>query len=188
MGFCDKFKVKRVICDEIFYVSHIEEDVVIGDVEIPDDGVINGEVTVTVLDCNPVLVTNEQGEITDIQAEIVVMIQKELTITGTDEQGQSVELPLEFAERQLFTLDFRKCDPAVLNDIDPDLLNDLECQVIWVNGMDDITLDQDAGTFDEELTIIVKLKLVQERQLHLALCPAKNQFEIDVTSEINGNG
>ena len=181
MGFCEKFKVDRVICDEIFYVTDLEENVEIGEIEVPSNSDISGNVNVTVLNCEPFIGVDQ------IQANLELMVQKELTISGTN---LAMDIPLEFAERLPFTVTFRKCDPDNLEDIDSDLLEDIVCQVVRVDGFDDITLTPSSGnigqddfvsaTFTEELTIMIKLKLTQERQLNLALCPPKNQFEVDV--------
>ncbi len=171
MGFCDKFKVDRVLCDEIFYLSEEEIGVEIGEVDILEGSTIEGTVTVTVLDCQII-----EPIIDNIQVNLSVMVQKELNIIPA---GEGDPLPLEFMERLSFTATFRKCNLDNLNEIS-DFLEDLECQIVRVDGMDDITLNINEGTFDEDLIIIVKIKLTQENQLNLGLCPAQNQVEINI--------
>lgn len=184
MGFCEKVKVDRVICDEIFYIQDLEEDVPIGEIVVPPGSTIEGTVTVTVLECDPIVDLDEDT----LSALLTFMIQKELTILTPDAD----EIPLEFGFRLEEVVEFRKCFPNELLAIDPDLLEDLECQIIFVSGTDEVeltpsTFDQEANaflkdaTFTEDLVIQIKIKLVQERQLVLALCPPRHQDEITVT-------
>ena len=190
MGFCEKIKVPRVIADEIFYIEDDEFNIPIGEIRVPPGSTIDGVVTVTVLECDPRidLILNR------IFADVVFMIQKELTITTPG--GELI--PLEFGFRLERTIEYRKLFPLELEAIDPDFLLDLECYVVFVTGSDIVTLtpstvDPETGelfkdaTFDEELTIQLKLKLVQERQLIMALCDPRHGVNINVTTE-NGIG
>ena len=186
MGFCEKIKVPRVICDEIFYIEDDEFNIPIGEIRVPPGSTIAGTVTVTVLECDPRI----DFLLNRIFADVVFMVQKELTITTPEEEL----IPLEFGFRLERELEYRKCFPLELEAIDPDFLVDLECQVIYVTGTDVVTLtpstvDPETGellkdaTFDEELTIQLKLKLVQERQLIMALCDPRHGVNINVTTE-----
>jgi len=185
---CEKVKVDRVICDEIFYVEDDEFDIPIGEIRVPTGSTIDGIVTVTVLECDP----RVDFEINRLFADIVFMVQKELVITTPDQ----TLIPLEFGFRLERTLEFRKCFPLDLEAIDPDLLVNLECQIIRIAGTDNVTLnpstvDPETGeflknaTFDEELTILIKIKLVQERQLILQACSPRHQVDIEVASVNN---
>ena len=186
MGFCEKIKVPRVICDEIFYIEDDEFNVPVGEIRVPPGSVIDGTVTVTVLECDPRI----DFQLNRIFADVVFMIQKDLTITTPE-----LELiPLEFGFRLERTVEYRKCFPRELEAIDPDFLVDLECYVVFVAGTDVVTLTPSTidpvtgellkdATFDEELTIQLKLKLVQERQLIMALCDPRHGVNINITTE-----
>lgn len=186
MGFCEKIKVPRVICDEIFYIEDDEFNVPVGEIRVPPGSVIDGTVTVTVLECDP----RVDLQLNRIFADVVFMIQKELTITTPE-----LELiPLEFGFRLERTVEYRKCFPRELEAIDPDFLVDLECYVVFVAGTDVVTLTPSTidpvtgellkdATFDEELTLQLKLKLVQERQLIMALCDPRHGVNINITTE-----
>lgn len=185
MGFCEKIKVPRVICDEIFYIEDDEFDIPIGEIRVPTGSTIAGVVTVTVLQCDP----RVDFILNRIFADVVFMVQKELTITTPI--GELI--PLEFGFRLERTVEYRKCFPLDLQAIDPDLLVDLECHVVFVAGTDVVTLTPSTfdpvteeflkdATFDEELTIQLKLKLIQERQLIMALCSPRHGVDINVTT------
>ena len=185
---CEKVKVDRVICDEIFYVEDDEFDIPITEIRVPTGSTIDGVVTVTVLECDP----RVDVELNRLFADVVFMIQKELTIT-TPEQAL---IPLEFGFRLERTLEFRKCFPLELEAIDPDLLVGLECHIVRIAGTDNVTLnpstvDPETGaflkdaTFDEELTLLVKVKLIQQRQLTLQACSPRHQVDIDVSSTLD---
>jgi hypothetical protein len=186
MGFCEKIEVPRVICDEIFYIEDDELNIPIGEIRVPPGSVIDGTVTVTVLECDPRI----DFQLNRIFADVVFMIQKDLTITTPE-----LELiPLEFGFRLERTVEYRKCFPLELEAIDPDFLVDLECYVVFVTGTDVVTLTPSTidpvtgellkdATFDEELTIQLKLKLVQERQLIMGLCDPRHGANINITTE-----
>ncbi len=96
--------VDRVICDEIFYIEDDEFDIPpIGEIVVPPGSTIEGIVTVTVMNCTPAvdLVLNL------LEAELVFMVQKELTIITPDEGL----IPLEFGFRLARSIAFRKCFP-----------------------------------------------------------------------------
>lgn len=193
MGFCDKVRVDRVIADEIFYIQDLQEDTPIGEIVIPEGSEIGGTVTVTVLECEPIVDIDEDEEIDEIRARITFMIQKELDIETPEEDV----IPLEFGFRLETEVTFRKVIPTELLEIDPDLLEDLRCHIVFVNGTDEVTLEatelddegliEEQATFTEDLIIQLKLKLVQERQLVLALCPDRQQTDITVqpTPDLN---
>ena len=186
MGFCEKIEVPRVICDEIFYIEDDEFNIPIGEIRVPPGSVIDGTVTATVLECD----LRIDLQLNRIFADVVFMIQKELTITTPE-----LELiPLEFGFRLERTVEYRKCFPRELEAIDPDFLVDLECYVVFVAGTDVVTLTPSTidpvtgellkdATFDEELTLQLKLKLVQERQLIMAFCDPRHGVNINITTE-----
>ncbi len=185
---CEKVKVDRVICDEIFYVEDDEFDIPIGEIRVPTGSTIDGVVTVTVTECDP----RVDFELNRLFADVVFMVQKELTITTPDQ----TLIPLEFGFRLERALEFRKCFPFELEAIDPDLLVDLECHIVRIAGTDNVTLNPSTidpvtgeflkdATFDEELTILVKVKLIQERQLILQACSPRQQVDIEVATTPN---
>ncbi len=182
---CEKVMVDRVICDEIFYIEDDEFAIPIGEIVVPPGSTIDGIVTVTVMNCTPTvdLVLNL------LEAELVFMVQKELTIITPDE----TLIPLEFGFRLARSIAFRKCFPLQMQAIDPDFLVGLECHVVSIAGTDIVTLHPSTtdpltgallkdATFDEELTIMLKLKLIQERQLIMQACSPRHEVDIDVVA------
>jgi hypothetical protein len=185
---CEQVIASRVIADEIFYIEDDEFNIPIGEIVVPPGSTIDGVVTVTVLQCTPRvdLILNR------LFADLVFMVQKELTITTPDESL----IPLEFGMRLERSLEFRKSFPSVLEGIDPDLLVGLECHIVRIAGTDIVTLNpstpnpvtgelQNDASFDEELTVLVKVKLVQEQQFILQACSPRHQVDIDVTTSPN---
>lgn len=186
---CEKVKVDRVICDEIFYVEDDEFAIPVGEIRVPTGSTIAGVVTVTVLNCVPIvdLVANR------LFADLTFMVQKELTITTPD----GTLIPLEFGFRLERILEFRKCFPGDLEFINPDLLVGLECHIVRISGTDNVTLHPSTldpvtglflkdATFDEELTLLVKIKLIQERQLILQTCSPRHQVDVAVSTSTSG--
>ncbi len=184
MAFCDKILVPQVMCDEIFYIEDDEFDIPIGEIRVPPDSVISGVVTVTVL----VAVPRVDLTVNRIFVDLVFLIQKELAITTPADEL----IPLEFGFRLERTVEYRKCFPLELAAIDPDFLVGLESHVVFVEGVDVVTLTPSTvdpitglllkdATFDEELTIQLKLKLVQDRQLVMGLCNPRHSVDIGVT-------
>ncbi len=168
MGLCERVFVDKVICDECFTIQGIDTGAPVGDIPVPSGSNISGTVDVAVLQCTP------QVDLMDnvIRAELVFMIQQELTITTPDQD----RIPLEYAFRATQMVTFEDCNPCELLATDPDLLDDLECRVLCVKGQNRVTLhpsDPPSATnasFDGNLIIKLKLKLVQQRQLTVALC------------------
>ena len=204
MGFCEKVKVDRVFCDEIFFIEDDEvqetgTEVPIGEVPIPPGSEISGDVTVTVLDCN--LVVEPEG-LDVFRVNLELMVQKELEIDRVDATPSfDTSVPLEFGFRLFRTFDYRKCTPSQIREIFGDteaeeIFEQLRCHIVFVDANDRIALTP--GTeenvppfkdafFEEELDITVKMKLVQEVQLALALCPGTNQVTTPAIVDLNGN-
>lgn len=171
---CEKIKTDKVICDEIFFLRHEENDVPINFVEdIPVGSTIGGTVQVALSKCDVIV-----DDINDLFiVDLLFIVQKELTITLPDE----TEIPLEFVERVPFEVDFRKCRPSNLEilDITPDQLS---CHIVRISGNDVITMNTDNDTFSEVLDIEIKIKILAEIQEFLALCPNNNLVEISVSN------
>lgn len=173
MGLCERIFVDKVVCDERFTILGIDTGANIGEIPVSPGSSISGTVDVAVLQCTPQvdMINNV------IRAELVFMIQQELTIT-TPEQNS---IPLEFAFRVTRTVTFEDCNPCELLRIDLDLARDLECRVLYVNGKNSVTLHPSDppsafnAWFDGNLTIKIKLKLVQQRQLTVALCSPRKR-------------
>lgn len=169
MSHCEKIRTDVVICDEIFYFNDLEIDVPLG-FDAPADSTLAGTVSVTLAECK---VTIDEGG--SFVLETLFIVQKELTLTTPTGE----EFPLEFMERLVFDATFRKCNAAVL-----DLLGlspeQLSCHVVYTNAFDEITLDTDADTFTEDLTIELKAMVIAEEQVFMQLCPPQNSVDIPV--------
>ena len=191
MAFCEKILVPRVRCDESFYIEDIEFAIPVGEIPVPPGSEISGVVTVTVLECNPRI----DLELNAIFADLVFMIQKELVIEPPE--GEGLPIPLEFGFRFDSTVQFRKCTPLEMQAINPDFLEDVVCHVVYVFGLDEVTVNPSTvdpvtgellndATIDEELTIQIKLKLLQDRQLIMSLCDPTQGVDIDIETPNNG--
>ncbi len=157
MNSCELINSKKVICDEIFYLEHEENDVSIEYFEdIPDGSTISGTVEVTLTDCN-VFVVNDL-----FLVNFIFVVQKELEITTPEPDSEII--PLEYLERLQFEdIEFRKCSPAIIEEQGINL-NDLKCEVIRTNARDTIELDTDNDSFDEDLNIEIKIKIIADVQ------------------------
>ncbi|NLK08389.1 MAG: hypothetical protein GX316_06770 [Firmicutes bacterium] len=184
MVFCEKLLVPRVISDEIFYLEDDEFAIPIGEIPVPPDSTIDGVVTVSVLQCTP----RVDLALNEIFVDVVFMIQKELTITTPE--GSLI--PLEFGFRLERTVGYRKVLPLELEAINPDYLLDLECHILYVTGTDVVTLHPSTidpvtgallndATCDEELTIQMKLMLIQDRQMTVSGCDPRHRVDIGIT-------
>ncbi|HBG02772.1 MAG TPA: hypothetical protein DDW87_14610 [Firmicutes bacterium] len=173
VGLCERVFVDRVLCDECFTIRGIDTGAEIGGIPVPPGSTISGTVEVGVLRCTP------QVDLIDnrIRVELVFMIQQELTII-TPEQ---TSIPLEYAFRVTRTVTFEHCRPCELQAICADVLEDLECRVLHVQGKNRITLNPSNpptatnASFDGNLCIKIKLKLVQQKQLTVALCSPRKR-------------
>lgn len=173
---CDKFEVERVICDELFYIEDNEIDIPVGEIVIPDESIIGGTVDVTILDCEPIVDTLED----EFRIKLSFMVQKELIITTPEEE----EIALEFGAPLSRELTYRKCIPSLIG-IPAEKLNNISCQIISVTGQDKISLDtgepgKKDATFTEELTIAIKVKVVQKKDEFIPLCPKRQQINIEI--------
>lgn len=170
MACCEKIRTDIVVCDEIFYLNHVEIDVPLG-FDVPPGSELSGVVTVTLSSCDVCAVDSI------LLADLVFLVQKELLLTTPTGE----EFPLEFLERLPYVVQFRKCAPC-----DIDLLGlsfeQLRCYVLYTNGVDTITLNPDNDSFSEDLTIEIKLKITGEVQEFLTLCPRRHNTDITVTS------
>ena len=192
MNLSEKIKVDRVICDEIFYIEIDQLNVPIGEIRVPSNAEIDGTVTVTVVSCTPIV----DFEKNQLLANVVFLIQKELFVFFFPEgeeppAGTAAIIPLEFTERIQRQLVFRKCTPGELTDINPDFVDDLRCHIVRVLAEDRVMLTPSTqvkhtncppivlkdASFSQELTIGLKLKLVQERQLVVSLADEQTQAE-----------
>ncbi len=180
MGLCEKILVDKVVCDDILHIKLYESDIKIKEIAVPPGSTVEGNIEIAILESTPVI----DKMIDKISARIVFLIQKELLITTPD----SKKIPLEFAFRTIKKIKFKKCIPSKLQKIDPGLLDDLECRVIYVTAKDVVTLhpsnppNATNAAFDEKLNIKIKVKLVQQKQLNVYLCPPRKVVKVK-----NGN-
>lgn len=187
---CEKLSVTDVFCDEIFYVEDEElapdNEVPLGEIAIPPGSEIiqeESEVTVTVMECDPVFVDGQ------LLADITFMVQKELMIARP---GDLENIPLEFGFPLHRLLLFRKCQLPEDDELRQQLIDELRCQIISVDADDRVALTPGDDTVDrpfknafleETLTIMVKIKLVRHRQEYFALCPAEYSAQLEVEQE-----
>ena len=138
MGLCDK-SPEGLICDEVFWIQDNEKEIYIGKRSIPPGSTISGEVDLTVLECEPVISFHSN----EVRAALVFFIQKKLVVT-TPKQEQ---YPLEFGFRISREVTFEKLSKD-LRWVNP---RDVRCNVVSI-----------AATFDEMLTIEIRIRLFQD--------------------------
>ena len=108
------------------------------------------------------------------------MVQKELEITTPE----GTVIPLEFVERIPRVGFFRKCFPSDFDLMNVDI-DDIFCQIVSTEATDVVTINETpANTFNEDLNIQVKVKLVQEVQKVVSLCPDTNQVNVEVQQDL----
>jgi len=174
MSYCEKIRTEKVICDEIFYFEHVEEDVSIDYVEdIPAGSSLTGTVVVNILDCEVAAIENV------FTIDVLFMLQKELEIITPGNQNN---IQLEFAERFQEQAEFRKCRPQEVENLNIDL-DQLYCYIVHTEGDDVITLDTENGTFDELLTIELKVKLLLEIQEVFKGCPPNQMAVLEINEQ-----
>ncbi len=193
MGHCQKIKTERVLADQIFIVSDQfpEEACPLQfaadnptELEV-NDPQIGGTLLVTVTNCQlltPVLPDDP------LQVEVTLMYQKELCVTGGEETqfappGLVAPFSLEFKFEETYLLTFCLSQ----NDLTDLGVNfeDIECQLYKiVDVLDDFSWtcgEIDAygeiatpAEINQTVTSFIKIKLVSEEQVIVALCPTTN--------------
>jgi len=172
MSYCEKIKTDQVVCDEIFFFEHEEDNIPVNFIdELPPESELTGTVLVTVLECE--VVAEEFFTV-----EVTFLLQKELEIVTPEQQI----IPLEFVERFQEEAAFRKCFPTDLELLDIDL-DQLYCHVVHTEAEDVFNLDTAAGTFDENLTIELKLKLLAKVQEVVKRCPRDQTVVLEVNQQ-----
>jgi hypothetical protein len=156
MGFCEKFYVPQVICDEIFCFTDTRTFTACRDVE--PGATVSGTIDLHVTECDIAVAGNT------IVANVQFLVQKELTVNQGDNSFDQ-----EFAYRINRTFAFQAC---VADDIPPGVsLADLECRVLRLEFDESVVANADSNTIVDELDIVIKLKVVANRQVLLSLCP-----------------
>jgi hypothetical protein len=179
VGLCERVFVDRVVCEDCFTIRGIDTGAEIGGIPVPPGSAISGTVEVGLLRCTPQVDLVENT----IRAELVFMVQQELTIIRPDQE----RIPLEYAFQASRTVTFEDCTPCELLERDADILEDLECRVLQIQGKNRVTLNPSNpptaanASFDGQLTIKLKLKLVQQKQLTVALCSPRKRTVFQIS-------
>lgn len=193
MGHCQKIKTERVLADQIFIVSDqfpeeacplqfAVENTTGYDVDQPQ---IGGTLLVTVTNCQLLTPTAPDDP---LQIELTLMYQKELCVTGGDgtqfaPPGLVAPFSLEFKFEETYLLTFCLSQ----NDL-TDLgvkFEDIECQLFkivdvlddfsWICGsIDSYGEIETPAEINQTVTTFIKIKLVSEEQIIVALCPANH--------------
>lgn len=188
MGHCQKIKTERVLADQIFIVSdQFPEQACPLQFAASGDANISGTLLVTVTNCQlltPLLPTDP------LQVELTLMFQKELCVTAGPEgatfapPGLVAPFSLEFKFEETYLLTFCLTQND-FTDLGIDF-EDIECQLFKiVDVIDNFTWT--CGTIDpatgevvvpaeiiQTVSAFIKIKLVTEEQVIVALCPASH--------------
>lgn len=157
----------RILADEVFTCCENSDCCDIG-IAIPPCSVLTGTVTVTVLECMPVLCGPKQP----IQVNITLLIQKELKIT--EPNGRTIPLEFTFHKKccQTFSL-------AKLDGIDPKRIRCIVSAIPKVCPRFNLICrnkDFDGhATIAEELEVFLEIKLVVSEPLKIKLRHRRNK-------------
>ncbi len=189
MGHCQKIKTERVLADQIFIISDQfpEQACPLQFAVASGEAVINGTLLVTVTNCQlmtPLLPTDP------LQVELTLMFQKELCVTAGPDgatfapPGLVAPFTLEFKFEETYPLTFCLTE-SDLTDLGIDF-EDIECELFKIVNVTD-TLTWTCGTVNPEtgeiitpaeitqtVNAFVKIKLVTEEQVIVALCPPEH--------------
>lgn len=188
MGHCQKIRTERVLADQIFIISdQFPEQACPLQFAAEGDANISGTLLVTVTNCQlltPLLPTDP------LQVELTLMYQKELCVTaGPGETtfappGLLAPFSLEFKFEETYQLTFCLTQ-SDLTDLGVDLAG-VECELArivdvtddfsWTCGTIDAYTGEivDPADIIQIVTTFVKIKLLAEEQIIVALCPTKN--------------
>lgn len=170
MGLCTKALINKVICEETVTLTRLDQNVPIGNIPAPRGSELSGQTSISVLDCTPLFKDGKLG------LQISLFVQEELYLTTP----QGSDFPLEFG--------FRFQDFAPLTDCEQvigleDIIGELDCRIISLSGSNQLTLHDDR-TFDQFLEISIQVRLLQESQIQIALCPPYSIPCEEVSSKI----
>ncbi len=158
MGSCIKALVNEILCEETVVLTHCNKGVAIGELSVPSNSNLAGQTLIRVLDCSPSFHEGLFG------VRITLFVQEELELTTP--QGRCYP-PLEFGFRlQKFcpVMDCYKIDCLER------IIEELDCHLRLLNVNNDLVLNR-GQTFDQCLQITARVKILREREVHLALCP-----------------
>ena len=161
----EKVYVDKVWADEIFYGSETIENVLVtapAGVVFSAASTITGEATVAVLSCE---LSETAGQVT---ATVEFMVQEDLIVQIGAAPGPE-DFPLEYAFR--FEQDFIFQKLTLPDDVD---IENLACQVFRFQGtvlIENVNLPDggDVGTFDNLVTLMIKLKVTEGIQTFVVL-------------------
>ncbi len=170
MGLYTKALINQVVCEETVTLTRLDQDVPIGNIPVPRGSEISGQTSISVLDCIPLLKDGRLG------LQISLFVQEELYLTTP----QGAYFPLEFGFRFQDFAPLANCEYAVALE---DIFAELDCLIISLSGSNQLTLHDDR-TFDQFLEIMIQVRLIQESQIQIALCPPYSIPRGEVSSEM----
>lgn len=160
---CAKVVVDRVLAEEVFTCCETTCPCDIG-IAFPPCSVLNGTITVTVIECDVVMC----GPLQPIQVDITLLIQKELTVTEPNGRMTPLEFTFHRQCRQFFPPMFK------LHCINPKRIRCDVFQIKKVCADIDFVCANPAfdchATIAEQLEICLLVKLIVEDQLEVRLC------------------
>lgn len=164
MGFCSRIKTDRVIYDERIFVTETEPAIPIG-VDVPVGSIIDpltSTVSVSVVECD--LTLDIAGAITG--ATVTLDVQKDISIIVP---APAPPISLEYSFQRAFPVVFAKIADAT---IDPADVPRARCQIVEIAATDTLALILvPTPSLSETLLVQMKLKIVVEDQILVALCP-----------------
>ncbi|WFD11409.1 hypothetical protein [Tepidibacter hydrothermalis] len=176
---CELIKTKRVICDEKFSGTISKPNVDLG-IRFPNASIVsidaaNSNIDLTVGCCELEVDTI----LNKFKVKVSVYVSEDLTIT---DGSTTIEREYVFCDE--FEFEFQKCKPdGKCPEFDKDRL---ECQIFSISGEDNITFSNPAEgntEMDQEFTIDFKIKIDEEVQLFVSLCPSNKTVKIDLTPQ-----
>ncbi len=157
MGSCLKALVNEILCEETVILTHCNKGVAIGELSVPAGSELSGQTFVRALDCLPSVHEGLFG------VRITLFVQEELVLTTP--QGRCY--PLEFGFRLQKFHPLMDCYRVRCLE---NIIGELGCRLRFLKISNDLVLNC-GNTFDQCLRITAQVKILREREVHLALCP-----------------
>lgn len=179
MGLCQRIKTDRVLYDERVFLTESEPAIPLGIVPARGSFIVVGEssVDVAVVECDLV-----RRDDTITGATITLFIDKNIVVRQPDTMPS---IPFEFSFQRTFPVSLAKIFEA---SIDPADVARARCQIFDLTATDTLALSDDRRTLSETLLVAVKLKIVVEDQILVALCPENMSTLATLMVSLPGNG
>ena len=149
-----KWKKGNIIFKEEFCISKNENNIPVGNIKIPENSILAGNIKVSVLRCNPIINRKKQK----LCVGLLFLIEEKLKII----QPSGRELPLEFIYRLKKNLPLKYQNEILSGDV-----KHINCRAVILSVNNNLTLNpsdpgKTNGSIDENIDIYIKVKVLKE--------------------------